>query len=292
VTAPLLKLRRGDEIVLDASEAAIKSGQTNPQFISEWLRKGVKVYSLSQLHAKIFLFGSVLFVGSTNVSRNSDEILHEAVLRTSERTAVADARAHVKDLIGSGERLRKQDVERLAKMYQPAGRFGPLGQQPGESGFKRFRGDERVHFVELNRPVSAGVKKWVAGNERTHRRRAGLKAPLEFFAVEVKAWSPDFRVGDLVVRRWVDEFDGDLYEVVAPPALVVAIEPLPLFRGIERWVILLDEKSDSERKGSEFEAAIKRHRVGAIDWVAGQTIKRKAVGNALRVLWPSLYEPA
>jgi hypothetical protein len=292
VTAPLLKLRRGDEIVLDASEAAIKSGQTNPQFISEWMGKGVKVYSLPQLHAKVFLFGSVLFVGSTNVSRNSDEILYEAVLQTSERTAVADARAHVKDLIGSGERLHKQDVERLAKMYQPAGRFGPLGQQAGESRSKRFTGDERVFFVELGPPASAGAKKWVAGNERSHRRRAGLKSPLEFFEVNEKGWSPDFHVGDLVVRRSTEESDGDPYDDVFPPAVVVAIEQLPSLRGVARWVILLDEKSGSARSVSKFEAATKRHRVGAIDWQEKQSIKRRAVGSALKALWPSLYETA
>ena len=68
----LLPLRKGSRLVVDASEHAVKSGQTSPAELLKLHRKGVKVYSIENLHAKVFVFGRTAFVGSANVSQRSN----------------------------------------------------------------------------------------------------------------------------------------------------------------------------------------------------------------------------
>jgi len=285
----LLALRKGDTVVVDASEAAVKSGQTNPAVLQDWLKSGVAIYSQPQLHAKVFVFGSVLFVGSTNVSRNSQEILHEAVLRTNDRSAVADARHHVKELAESATRLRKAELGRLAGLYSPARRSGPLGAQPGDATPRKFRGNEKVLFIELWAPATAAEMRWVEANESAVRRRAGLKKALVFFSVDTTSDSePSFGPGDLVVRRWPSSTksqDG----TVTPPAQIIAIHRVESRKRVS-WVALCDER-DSHRISSErFDSHAKTHRLQSIDWDDLNPRSGKAVGNLLRDLFGWLYE--
>src|SRR5712664_1556260 len=78
--AKLLPLPNGSWLVVDASESAVKSGQTCPAELKKLLKRGVRIYSRKNLHAKIFVFGPKAFIGSANVSRNSASMLHEAVV--------------------------------------------------------------------------------------------------------------------------------------------------------------------------------------------------------------------
>src|SRR5438132_14212299 len=77
--AKLLPLPSGSRLVVDASEGAVKSGQTCPAELSKLLNRGVRIYSRQNLHAKIFVFGTKVFVGSANVSQRSASILREAM---------------------------------------------------------------------------------------------------------------------------------------------------------------------------------------------------------------------
>jgi len=286
----LLALRKGDTVVVDASEAAVKSGQTNPAILQDWLKSGVAIYSQPQLHAKVFVFGSVLFVGSTNVSRNSEEILHEAVLRTNDRSAVTDARHHVKDLAESASRLRKAELSRLVGLYSPARRTGPLGAQPGDATPQKFRGNEKVLFIELGAPSTADVKKWVAANERAARRRAGLKKPLRYFTIsQTASWNPTVGVGDLAVFRWEFGTGQDKEIEVDAPTRILAIERLSTKKGAN-WIFLCDGSDLSTSSGDRFDAHAKRHRLQSIDWDDLNPQSGKAVGNLLRDLFGWLYE--
>jgi predicted Fe-Mo cluster-binding NifX family protein len=51
-------------LVVNASVAAVTSGQTSPQALLALHRKGVRIYSNAQLHAKVYVFGSKAFIGS------------------------------------------------------------------------------------------------------------------------------------------------------------------------------------------------------------------------------------
>ena len=94
----MLPLPKGSKLVVDASKAAVGSGQTNPSELLILLKKGVEIYSYAGLHAKVFVIGSQLFIGSTNVSGRSQERLQEAAFHTRERAIVGEARDFVKSL--------------------------------------------------------------------------------------------------------------------------------------------------------------------------------------------------
>jgi phosphatidylserine/phosphatidylglycerophosphate/cardiolipin synthase-like enzyme len=58
---------------VDASEAAVQAGQTCPASLSSMLKRGVQVFSREGLHAKVFVFGTTAYIGSANVSGNSEK---------------------------------------------------------------------------------------------------------------------------------------------------------------------------------------------------------------------------
>ncbi len=117
--AALLPLKPGSKLVVDASKAAVSSGQTNPTELLELLDNGVEVYSYTELHAKVFVLGNRLFIGSSNVSVRSGERLQEAVFTSVERDVVAEGRDFVKSLCIEHLRLDRDTLLALEKIYKP-----------------------------------------------------------------------------------------------------------------------------------------------------------------------------
>src|SRR5262249_7163084 len=125
----LLPLKPGSRLVVDASEHAVKAGQTDPSELLYFINRGVEVHSSGNLHAKVFVFGDVVILGSMNVSRRSAAVLQEAAVVTSDRGVVAAARRFVVDELG--EELPAKHARRLKKLYKPPqlGSNRPAGPQ-------------------------------------------------------------------------------------------------------------------------------------------------------------------
>lgn len=113
----LLPLPKGSRLVVDASERAVASGQTCPADLIKLVKRGVVVYSVPNLHAKVFVLGSAAYIGSANVSRHSASQLVEAVIRTTESGAVSAARKFVRQHFL--HELTPTVLRRLAKLYRP-----------------------------------------------------------------------------------------------------------------------------------------------------------------------------
>jgi hypothetical protein len=116
--------------VVNASEAAVQSGQTHPNDLIELQNKGVRIYSVANLHAKVFVFGKAAYIGSANVSNRSAGRLVEAVVRTTDRATVLSARAFVRALCL--QELTPTVLRRLQAIYRP-----PL--IPGETVLRQKR---------------------------------------------------------------------------------------------------------------------------------------------------------
>ncbi len=112
----LLPLPKGSALVVDASEHAVASGQTSPKELLAAYRRGVRIYSVRNLHAKVFVVGRRVFVGSTNASTHSKTGLVEAVLETSDPGAVAAARGFVQK--SCVEELGPRALTVLQKVYR------------------------------------------------------------------------------------------------------------------------------------------------------------------------------
>src|SRR4051812_11054218 len=114
----LLPLAKGSRLVVDASERSVGSGQTCPADLTKLVKCGVIVYSVPNLHAKVFVLGRTAYIGSANVSKRSSEQLVEAVIRTSEGKTVRAARQFVHE--NCLHELTPTVLKRLAKLYRLA----------------------------------------------------------------------------------------------------------------------------------------------------------------------------
>jgi len=90
-----ITFRKGDLLVCDASDAAVKSGETSASVLSKWQKAGVHIYSRPGLHAKVLVMGTKALVGSANLSESSATQLREASLLTSRVVIVSQAKAFV-----------------------------------------------------------------------------------------------------------------------------------------------------------------------------------------------------
>jgi phosphatidylserine/phosphatidylglycerophosphate/cardiolipin synthase-like enzyme len=100
--------------VVDASERAVGAGQTDPGEILYFINRGVKVHSVENLHAKVFVLADAAVMGSTNVSRRSAVLLQEAAVLTTERGVVAASRRFVESQLG--EEVTAEHARRLKKL--------------------------------------------------------------------------------------------------------------------------------------------------------------------------------
>ncbi len=225
----LLPLRSGSVLVVDASEHAVKTGQTNPAELMKFVREGVSVHSAQSLHAKVFAFPRHAVVGSTNASSNSVSVLREAALQTTEPAAVAAARRFVLD--HSGEQLTIPRLEQLERLYQPP-RFMPqsgprAGRELRNSGAPlwlarmRFRdwGDDLEDAEEKGRPAA-----------QKRLRVAELLDEFEWSAADAN----NLALGDQVVQIVEDEAG----ELIFPPSHVISIKRLAHRTGPSRRAIV------------------------------------------------------
>ncbi len=122
-----LPLKKGSTLVVDASDKAVKSGQTNPAELIKLRNRGVRIFSMPNLHAKVFVFGEVAFVGSTNVSDNSAALYSEAAIRSGQTSVVSRAKQFVRT--GAVNEIGPQKFESLLRAYK--------GRKKTGSGVKR-----------------------------------------------------------------------------------------------------------------------------------------------------------
>jgi hypothetical protein len=71
VTTDEIGLRAGDVLITDASERAIRSGQTDAKLLRKLHGGGVNIYNREGLHSKVALFGNHAIVGSANMSASN-----------------------------------------------------------------------------------------------------------------------------------------------------------------------------------------------------------------------------
>ena len=130
----LLPLPPGSRLVVDASEGAVKSGQTFPADLKRLQKRGVVIYSYPDLHAKVYAFDGFAFVGSANVSNSSSSRLTEAVIRTTERHIVRSAKSFVQGLCL--DELSPGRLGKLAGIYRPP-RMPGGGRRPANAPRRR-----------------------------------------------------------------------------------------------------------------------------------------------------------
>ncbi len=111
-----LKLMRNDVLVCDASENAIKTGQTSAAILQTLSRKGVEMWCRPDLHAKVAVFGRFALIGSSNLSASSENNLTELSLLTDSGQIVAQIRAFIYGLRETSEKIDDDFLGRILKL--------------------------------------------------------------------------------------------------------------------------------------------------------------------------------
>lgn len=229
--AQILPIIAGSVLVVDASDQAVKSGQTDPNELRKLVRRGVLVYSVSNLHAKVFVVGKRLFVGSTNISRRSQGILMEALVETSDTRAVTEAKRFIKGLCLN--ELGPEAIDRLTKIYRP----------PRVTGGPVRRSSRDVHAAQAGLPpvrlAQLEERDPPAGSElaEEHGRKSARRKMAQPRTHELNTfwWSGrcPFERGDIVVQVLAQD-NGVV--MVSPPGNVVDLET---WRGRQQAVTFL-----------------------------------------------------
>ena len=214
----LLPLPRNSRLVVDASERAVSSGQTCPADLIKLVKRGVAVYTVPNLHAKVFVLGRAVYIGSANVSTRSASQLIEAVVRTTDPNAVRDARNFVQD--HCLHELTPAVLKRLSKIYRPP--LLPGGKHGKRVATETFRRPTlpRLLLAQLH------LEYWSERDQALHdkalvvakkRREHPRSFELDSFRQTGKC---KYQRGDVVIQV-TDEGEGSV--LVTPPGNVLYV---------------------------------------------------------------------
>ncbi|MGC2422787.1 MAG: phospholipase D-like domain-containing protein [Nitrospirota bacterium] len=115
--ASLLRLKKGDKLVVDMSPNTVKQGGTNPNEIKKLRKRGVHVFTRNSLHAKFLITDNILIAGSANISNNSNKSLDEAGIITKDPAAIRRAKEFFEKLCT--EPVRDNYLAECIKIYRP-----------------------------------------------------------------------------------------------------------------------------------------------------------------------------
>ncbi len=131
-----IKFGDGDTLVADASDEAIKSGQTSARVLMEAFKRGAQIASITGLHSKVYVFDRCAIIGSANLSKESEQRT-EAALVTDQPAIVSSARLLIEQLKSAGDVVDDSFISRISKL--------PVTKRKGAlTGRKRKRTSDTV----------------------------------------------------------------------------------------------------------------------------------------------------
>lgn len=217
----------------------VRNGQTNPFEIEEYIKKGVNVYTLEDLHAKVYVFGSKAIVCSANVSQNSSQSLVEVGILCDDKETVSQARGLVKSL--EAEPVTPSYLELCKKNYKPP---KYRGRQKEKS---KYYSQSNLWIVGVwprestnNQERSLDEKETIAAETKLANTKSYEASLLRWpgntdFAENIK-------IGDWVLQIWNNE-------KVIPPSRVVHLRRFKSFdtNNRPRIFVYLEEPRPSFR---------------------------------------------
>lgn len=205
----LLPLGKGSVLVCDASLKAVKGGLTNPYALGEFIKRGVKVYSVGRLHAKVVAFPKVVFVGSMNASTRSAVVLQEAAIQSSDPATIAAAKAWV--LSNLGEPIGPEFAVELCEVY-----VAPEWERDARPSAKdQLTGDDVLWIVRLDGDASMGAENL---HKKTRLRAKRMLASGGDFELDWFEWSAR-------VPMQLDQSKGYILQIIPEGSRVMVHEP-------------------------------------------------------------------
>lgn len=245
IASTMLPLSKGSIIVVDAAENTVKNGLTCPAELLKLYKRGVRIYTYSGLHAKLFAFNDVLYVGSTNASYYSANYLEEAVLKCKDPTTVKQAVRYIKSLCS--KELGYEALTELQKKYK-APKFSGQGtkRNKGQSDLNK---EPKVYVVKLRilkRSYDVNSSAYVSGKAKAENAvKDWDRHIIEDYQYSIEG-KP--KIGDVVIR--VTRDDGKV--TVAAPATILNIQRIEKSKQSFVFVEAPDLREKSLRTVSNF----------------------------------------
>ncbi len=270
----LLPLRAGSTLVVDMSESAVKSGQTNPSELLRLIERGVAVYTVPNLHAKVFVIGRRTFVGSANASTNSANVLVEAVLESTDRSVVNGALRFIR--VQAVQRVLPEYARTMLKLYKPpkfgAAKAGTPKHTPAATPV--------VHVVHLLYENWSEAE--TAFDERETKFAARLRQRPRQSVVDGFRWTGScvIKKGDIVIQVTAE---GGGRKLVSPPANVLRVRR---YRATGRpvWFVYVEVPTGQRRKALK---VVRERLPGSVArmMLQNSTVRRASLVRALLGVW-------
>jgi len=211
----LLPLTKGSILVVNASERIVESGQTNPSELIKLLNKGVIIYTYDNLHSKMYVVGSNFYIGSSNASNNSANVLKEAILVTNEKITLNQGKKAIKELC-----INSLGIERLKQLKEIYNTPKFIGGFPAKKEINESQNsDIFVYKIVKGKGYPIGHEQTLKnGIQKATEKITDRNNFIEHFGMRKKM---PFKVGQIVVRIIKDK-DGII--VVRPPSTVIEID--------------------------------------------------------------------
>ena len=212
--ANMLPVKKGSILVVDASEKAVKCGQTCPAELIKLYTKGVRIFSYENLHAKLFIVNNALYIGSTNVSGSSSQRLKEVLLKSTDKKTIADAKNFIESLCSV--ELGTELLSNLDKIYRPPKIVGVMGARSAKPNPEQINGsDFHITKLKLTDWDDYETEQADIGEKEAKKKRINRS----FHQVESFIWTgkPAAKVGDIVMQV----LKAGNVEYVFPPGIVI-----------------------------------------------------------------------
>ena len=222
-----IKLPAGSWVVARCDLKSAQAGQVSGKDLLAWHKRGVRIFNLQALHAKVFAFDGAAFIGSSNASKTSRDRLIEAGVWTTEKALAESAWEFVEE--HCNEEVDEEFLKELAEAYRPPTQYplqgeGSTGGGKGASHRKASREQDEapLHLIRLY------TTNWNEAQQAAADRAEaiGRKRLEQNFKAEVSTFTwpgapGRFSAGDLVLARMTDKADGT--ESVQPWARVIGM---------------------------------------------------------------------
>jgi len=139
-SSEFVSFKKGDILICDASEQAIRSGETSATVLSKFYNAGAQIYSCPYLHAKVLICDKNVLIGSCNLSLSSAQVLRELAVLTTDSSTRSQVVAYIHAIKDSSFPIDETILEKLLKI--------PVVKRKGIRGVKRP-------------PINLGNRTWI-----------------------------------------------------------------------------------------------------------------------------------
>lgn len=119
-----IAFRKGDTLVVDASDQSIKTGRTSAKILNKAFQKGAALYSCDSLHGKAIVFDNHVYVGSANISKNSVNHLNEMGVLSDSPNLISETLQVISELEKTSERIDEAFMKHALSLPVSTYKFG------------------------------------------------------------------------------------------------------------------------------------------------------------------------